>query len=149
MASQKFSTAAIIAIAVTGVLLTLTTAGLVSTINTIPATGTVTSVGVRVYSDSGLTRNATSIDWGSMSPGGNINKLIYLKNTGTVPIALSMTETAWNPVGANGPITMTWDKEGTVLAAGQATTATLTLSVLSSISGITTFSFNVVLTGTP
>ncbi len=149
MAYQKFSTAAIIAIAVTGVLLTLTTAGLVSTINTLPATGTVTSVGVRVYSDSSLTQNCTSVDWGSISPGNNINRLIYLKNTGTVPIALSMTETSWNPVGANGPITMTWDKEGTVLAAGQATSATLTLNISSSISSITTFSFNIVLTGTP
>lgn len=149
MTYQKFSTAAIVAIAVTGVLLTLATAGLVSTTNTLPSSGTVTSVGVGVYSDSGLTQNCTLINWGSVSPGNNINRVIYLKNTGTVPVALSVAETAWNPANANGSITMRWDKEGTVLASGQATAATLTLSVSSNTTGITTFSFNIVVTGTP
>jgi hypothetical protein len=148
MAMRKISTGAILAIVMVGVILTLTTAGLLSVNQTVPSTGTVTSVNVGVYSDSACTLTLTSIDWGTISPGTSVTRTIYVKNTGNTQITLSMTKTNWNPTGANGPITITWDKESTTLAANAVATATLTLSVSSSISGITAFSVNIVITGT-
>jgi hypothetical protein len=112
------------------------------------SSGTILTVNVGVYSDSACTQPLTSISWGTISPGSTITRTIYVKNTGTAQITLSMTTNSWNPTSANGPLTLTWDKEGATLTANQVATATLTLTVSSSISGITTFSVNIVIAGT-
>jgi hypothetical protein len=103
---------------------------------------------IGVYSDSACTQPLTSINWGTILPGGSVTRTIYIKNMNTTQITLSMTKTDWNPARANGPITLTWDKEGTTLTANQIATATLTLNVSPSINSITTFRFNIVITGT-
>ena len=149
MAMKKLSTGAIIAIiAITGMFLTLTTAGLLSVNQSISSSGSLTTVNVGVYSDSAYSQPLTSIDWGTISPGTTVTRTIYVKNTGNTQITLSMTTNGWSPTSANGPLTLTWNREGTTLSAGISTAATLTLSISSSISGITTFSVNIVITGT-
>jgi hypothetical protein len=147
MAMRKISTGAIVAIMAIGFVLVATTAGLLSVSQTVSSSGTVTAVNVGVYSDSGCTLNLTSIDWGTISPGHSVTKTIYVKNTGSAQITLSMTKAGWNPPSADGPITLTWNRETAVLNAGQSISATFILSVSSSISGITTFSVNIIITG--
>ena len=70
----------------------------------IPSSGLVVAVNVGVYSDAACTLNLTSIDWGSVYPGGSVPRTIYVKNTGNAPITLSMTTTSWNPTIAVGQI---------------------------------------------
>lgn len=101
-----------------------------------------------VYSDSACTQTLTSIAWGTVAPGGSTSRTIYVKNTGTVQMTLSMTKASWNPAGANGPITITWDKESSNVVPGAVATATLTLTVSSSISGITNYSVDITIAGT-
>mgnify|MGYP000140782920 CR=1 FL=1 len=113
----------------------------------IPSTGLVVAVNVGVYSDVACTLNLTSIDWGTVYPGGSVSRTIYVKNTGNVPMTLSMAATGWNPAGAAGQINVTWDKENASLNSGQSTSATLTLSVLQSVSGVTSFSVNIIISG--
>jgi hypothetical protein len=113
----------------------------------IPTSGSVFAVNVGVFSDSACTVNLTSISWGAVSPGESVDRTVYVKNTGNAPITLSMTTSGWSPAAANGPITISWNKEGTVLNAGQSTAATITLSTSSGISGITDFSVNIIVTG--
>ena len=113
----------------------------------IPSSGMIVAVNVGVYSDAGCTQNLTSIDWGSVYPGGSVPKTIYVKNTGNAPITLSMTTTSWNPTIASGQINVAWDKENTVQNAGQSTSATLTLSVSQNVSGVTSFSMNIIVSG--
>ena len=148
----KASLGVILAVAVTGLFLTVTTAGLLSANQTVPSSGTVatvtTTVNVGVYSDSQCRTPLESIDWGSILPGSTVTRTMYVKNTGNTSITLSMTKSNWNPASANGPITLSWNREGTSLTVGQSTMATLTLSVSSSISGITTFGVDIVITGT-
>jgi hypothetical protein len=144
----RASLGVILAVAVTGLFLTVTTAGLLSANQTVPSSGTITTVNVGVYSDSRCTQPLESIDWGSLSPGSEVTKTMHIKNAGNTSITLSMTKSNWNPASANGPITLSWNKEGTSLTFGQTTTATLTLSVSSSISGITTFGVDIIITGT-
>lgn len=148
MAMQKISTGAIIAIVLVGLILTVSTAGLLSVSQSISSSGTVTAVNVGVFSDSYCTQTLTSIDWGTISPGNSVTKTVYVKNTGNAQITLSMTKASWNPAGANGPVTVTWNREGTVLNSEASIAAILTLSVSSGISGISTFSVNIVVTGT-
>jgi hypothetical protein len=148
MSPKKLSMVALIAIIVTLIILTVTTTGLLSVNQTISSSGTVTAINVGVYSDSACTTELTSIDWGTISPGNSENRTIYLKNTGNAQITLSMTKTNWNPANADGPITLTWNRESTKLDVDQVTTAALTLSLSESISGITNFSVDIVITGT-
>jgi hypothetical protein len=148
MARRKISTGVILSIAAIGLILTVTTAGLLSVSQTVSSTGTVTAVNVGVYSDSSCTVVLTSIDWGTTPPGNSVTRTFYVKNTGNTQITLSMSKNSWVPSSANGPITVTWNRESVTLNSGSSTSATLTLSVSSSISGITSFSVNIVITGT-
>ena len=147
MAIPKLSTGVIIALAATSIFLTLVTAGIIVT-QTVPSTGTVTTVNVGVYSDSECTQNCTSISWGSMYPGNSTSRIIYVKNTGTVPITLSMTTDSWEPIEAEDYLTLTWNPEDDTLNPGQSTPATLTLLVAPDTGNLTTFNFNIIITGT-
>jgi hypothetical protein len=138
-------TTAVVAI---GMFVTLLTSGAIISSKTITSTGIIATANLGVYSDSACTQSLTSINWGTVSPGGSVARTIYVKNIGTTQMTLSMTGTNWNPASANGPITLTWNRDGTALDANQVATATLTLSASSSISGITTFNLDIVITGT-
>ena len=59
-----------------------------------------------------------------------------------------MTTLNWSPANANGPITLTWNQEGTKLQPGASVPAILTLSVSSSIIDITSFSIQINVIGT-
>ena len=148
MALGKMSIGAIIAIALTGMFLTLSTTGLLTMNLTVPSTGTVSTINVNAYSDSACTQTLTTLNWGNIAPGNSVTKTVYVKNTGNAQVTLKMTKTNWNPTTAGGVITVSWNKEGTTLGVSQVATATFTLSAPSSISGITTFTFDIVITGT-
>ena len=148
MEIRKISTGAAIAIAATGLFLTLLTTGLLMSSQTLQSSGTVTAVNIGVYSDSGCTQNLTSINWGSIYPSNSTTRIIYVKNNGSLPVTLTMTTGNWVPSNANTYISLSWNQEGTVLSAGQSTTATLTLSASASAGNITSFSFNIIITGT-
>src|SRR3990170_3966000 len=98
MEIRRLAPGAIIAIvAIAGLFLTLTTAGLLSINQSVPTAGTVSTVNVGVYSDSTCTQQLTSISWGSVAPGASAARTVYVKNTGTAQISLSMTRANWNP----------------------------------------------------
>lgn len=147
----------IIAIAIVGVILTAYTAAVMNpSVKTLPSTGSVTTtqtpvetVNIALYSDAALTQSLTSVDWSSLTPGSSTTKTIYIKNTGTQSVTLSLSTSNWNPTQANGPISLSWDKTGATLAAEASTSAVLTLNIQSSISGITSFTFSIAVTGTP
>jgi len=131
-----------------GLFVTLLASGALISSRTIASSGVIATTNLGVYSDSACTQSLTSINWGTVSPGGSVARTIYVKNLGTNQLTLSMTGANWSPASADGPITLTWNREGTALGANQVATATLTLRVSSSISGITTFNVNIVITGT-
>jgi hypothetical protein len=105
------------------------------------------TVQIGVYNNSGCTNAVSNIAWGTLSPGGVGTQTVYVRNEGSVSVTLNMTTSNWNPSTALSYMTLTWDKEGYVLTAGSVVSAVLTLTVSSSITGITTFSFNTTITG--
>jgi len=122
--------------------------GLLSSTLTISSVGTVKTVDVGAYWDEACTNEVTTIDWGSISPGASKSVTIYLKNEGNTPITLTMNTTSWSPSAAANYISLSWDYSGEQIAAGGVIQVTLTLSVSSNISGITSFTFDIVITGT-
>lgn len=148
MAMRKVSTGAMVAIAVTGLFLTMVTAGVLVSSQTVPSVGTITAVNVGVYTESGCTQNCTNIDWGTLAPGNSTTRTVYVKNTGSVPVTLSMATGNWIPSNANIYLTLAWNRPNYVLAAGSSVSATLTLTASASAGSITAFSFNIVITGT-
>ena len=121
----------------------------VQTSRTVSNVGTVKAVGVGVYWEYGCINQVTSINWTTLEPGQKVNKTVYIKNTSNVPVTLSMTtpSSSWNPPTASNYIKCTWNSEGKSLSANQVTPAVLTLSINATISGITNFSFDIVIIG--
>ena len=148
MVLHKASTGTVIALAITGLFLTLAASGVLTASKTVPTSGTLTAVNVAIFNDSGCTQNCASIDWGTVSPGNAVTKTIYIKNLGTIPVTLSMNNGSWVPTNANSYLTVTWNRGNYALNPGASISAALTLKASSSTSGITSFSFNIIITGT-
>jgi hypothetical protein len=125
----------------------LAVSGLLVTQKVLSSSGSVKAINVEVYWDVECTQVVTSIDWGNPEPGDSLNRTIYVKNTGSAPMTLSMSCSGWSPVEAENYLTLTWDKEGAQVDAGVVVQAVLTLSVSESVSGFTDFSFNIVIEG--
>jgi hypothetical protein len=106
------------------------------------------SVQLGVYQDSGCTVALSGVSWGTLDPGTTSTATIYLKNEGSVPATLGMSAGNWNPVLASSYFTLTWNRAGYVLAVNASVPAVLSLTVSSSISGVTTFSFDITITAT-
>ena len=140
------STAFVVAMCL-ALLILIASGALVST-STVSASRIVAKAKLGIYSNSACTQKITSIDWGTISQGSSISKTVYVKNLGTTPLTLSISNTNWNPTTVNGSIALIWNRESTILARNQVTSANFTLGVSSSISGITSFSMDIVITGT-
>ena len=146
MAMRKATMGAVLAIAAIGVLVSALGAR-VST-RTISNTGSIMAVGIGVYSDSGCTAALSSVSWGTLDPGSTATATAYLKNEGNVPVTLSIQAGNWNPASAQNYFTLTWNRNGYVLAVGASVQAVLSLAVSSSISNVTNFSFDITITAT-
>jgi type IV secretory pathway VirB10-like protein len=77
-----------------------------------------------------------------------VTSTIYVKNNGTIPVVLTMTTGTWSPATASSYVSLSWDMQDYVLAAGSSVQAVLTLSISSSVSGLTSFTFDITITGT-
>jgi hypothetical protein len=151
VSTQRIPFGVIVAIALTGIVVSALAASLLITYQNVSSTGNVKAVGIGVYSDSGCNNNVTSIDWGFLESGAQINRTVYLQNSGNVPLRLNITTNSWDPVSACDYITLSWNREGYVLGTDQSTRvvqAVLTLSISPSTTGITGFGFDIILTGT-
>jgi hypothetical protein len=146
--STKKSKILIIAAIISALTLTATTAAVLSTSQNVPLTGTINAVNLGVYSDSGCTQTVTSLNVGTLNPGGTATQTIYIKNTGNVPETLTMTTNNWTPTNASSSLTLTWNRQNTSLNAGNSTQAILTLTAAANTGTLTTFSCDVTLTGT-
>lgn len=111
-------------------------------------TGSLHTVGVGVYLDLPCANKVTSIDWGTLDPGSNVNKTVYIRNEGNAAATLSMSTSNWNPAAASSYMTLAWNYNGQTLAVGQVVQVKFTLAASSSITGVTTFSFDITIIAT-
>lgn len=125
----------------------ISVSGLLNVERTISSTGSIKSINVEVYWDSGCTQVVDDVDWGQAMPGEDVVKTVYVKNFGNSPMTLSLSYSAWSPVEAGYYLSLAWNREGSVVNAGSVRSAELTLSVDYSISGISDYSFNILIQG--
>jgi len=143
---QKITIGTVLSIAVMGMV--LSTLGVLVATRTISNTGNLKAVGVGVYWNSGCTSVVSSVDWGALAPGVTKDVTLYVKNEGTVSLSMNIRTDNWNPASASSYVTLSWNRENYVLSPGSVAQAVLTLSVSSSITGITNFSFDIIISGT-
>jgi len=148
MSLQKNAMLAAATIAIAGIMVTLVAFAALSASRTVPLSGTITTVNVEAYSDSACTVPCTALNVGTVNPGSTVTQTVYIKNTGTVPVTLTMATSNWSPANANSYLTLSWNRPNYVLNAGLSVQATLTLVVASDTGSLTTFSVSVTITGT-
>jgi hypothetical protein len=146
--NKKITKIAILAITLTVSFLAIATAGLLTTSQNVPVSGTISAINLGCYTNSGCTTPLISVDFGTITPGSQNNQTIYVKNTGNTAENLTMTTNTWSPSNANTYLTLTWSPTTTTLAPGASTSATLTLTASSGAGVLSGFSFNIVFTGT-
>jgi len=146
--NQKYTKLTVAAIAIAGILITITAVAALSASRTLPLNGTITTVNVEAYTDSACTTPCTALNVGTVSPGSTVTQTIYIKNTGNVQVTLTMATSNWNPTTASSYLTLSWNRQNTNLNAGASVSATLTLTVASNTGSLTTFSCSVTITGT-
>lgn len=107
--------------------------------------GTVKTVGVGVYWDPDCVNTVTSINWGTVEPGSNETVTVYIRNEGNSASTLSMYTSNWSPSNASDYISLGWDYGGQSVNPNEIVEAAFTLVVSSSIEGVTSFSFDIVI----
>jgi hypothetical protein len=112
--------------------------------STISNVGTLKlSVGVGVYSDNRFTNKITTIDWGTLDPGTTKIFSVYIRNEGSSALTLSMSASNWNPSTASNYLTLTWSYTGQTVNSNGYVQVTFTLAVSESVTGISSFSFDI------
>lgn len=144
---NRFQTLAVYAVIATALAATSVTA-LLTAQKTISGTGSIQTVGVGVYWDQQCTNATSSLNFGLMAPGSSKNFTLYLKNTGNSILTLSMTTKNWNPTQASNYMTLAWNREGQQINPNQVIGFVITLSVAANVQGISSFSFDTVISGT-
>jgi len=102
---------------------------------------------VEIYSDKNCTTMVTSVDWGTVEPGGSYNSTVYAKNLGNVGVKLYLSTQNWNPAQAYQYMSLSWNYTGYVLPPSQSTPLLLTLTLFTNATGITNFSFEILVRG--
>ncbi|MCW4015794.1 MAG: hypothetical protein NWF06_05440 [Candidatus Bathyarchaeota archaeon] len=121
------------------------------TSTTFSSTGSIqiqTSAGIGVYLDSECGTQLDSMSWGTLQPGGSQTTTCYIKNEGSSATTLSLETDGWSPTSAETYLNLNWDYSGDPINPNEMVQVTLTLSVDSSIEGISSFSFDITIVGT-
>jgi len=104
------------------------------------------TVKIGVYTGSDCAVSVTEIDWGTLMPGDAATQPIYIRNEGDVPVLLTLSAEAWNPAEAEQYMALTWNYDGSQIAVGTGVSVEFQLTIFSNCTGITSFSFDIVIT---
>ena len=108
--------------------------------------GVIRTVGLEAFLDSDLTIKATTLDWGLMSPGDSSNVTLYLKSSSTIPAEIMFSTENWEPSAAQPFFNLLWDYNNQLLSPNQVISVIFTLQVSENVTGVTTFTFDLILT---
>jgi len=110
--------------------------------------GDVDAINVGVYWDGNCSSTVSFIDWEGIEPGSVKNVSLFVKNEGTVAADLFLSTDYWSPSNASEFMTLSWDYNGQILDRFEIVFVVLTLQVSPSVSGIKSFSFDIIIGAT-
>ena len=110
----------------------------------IPGKGEVVALDVEVYVDPDCTVVLDLIDWGRLYPGESRNTTFYVKLLGNTPSTLDLSTDNFLPIVAQEYLALTWDYDGHIVNPEDVLEAIVTLTVSSSIAGVESFSFDMI-----
>jgi hypothetical protein len=113
----------------------------------ISSTAMLKAVGIGVYSDAACSTQVSQINWGVLEPGSNKTVTVYIRNESNVPVALTLATADWNPVNATEFISLSWDQQNVQVDPPSVTLAILTLHVAAETTGLSTFTFTIIIAG--
>ncbi len=145
---RQSNKATILGLIIISTITSIGVSGLLSASKTLSSSGSIKAINVGVYDDIGCTQASSSIDWGTPEPGDLVTKTLYVKNLGNADMTLHLATTNWTPAAASNYLTVSWDRESSVLSPDEVVETTITLGVSNSITGIDTFSFQIIIEGT-
>jgi hypothetical protein len=111
-------------------------------------TGAITVINLGVFSDAACAFPILRVDWGNVLPGSINPQIIYVLNTGNIPMVLSMTYGDWSPPEAAQVISLLWNASGIVLQPRENVAARLNLQVSPNTGLLQNFTFTMTITGT-
>lgn len=125
----------------------LAASGLLAASKTLSSSGSVKAINVEVYWDFEGTQTVDVVDWGLPGPGDTVNQSMFIKNSGNAPMNLSLTTASWTPAEAESYLYPSWNGEGLSIDPDEVVMVTLTLEVSEGVTGITHFSFTLIIEG--
>lgn len=127
------------------IIVAVVTASIVYFTLRVHGTGTIKLIGLEAYGDPETTQVISSVNWGELTPGGYSQVVLYLKSTSTAPANLTLSTDSWSPSEAANFLTLEWDYDGSALQPGEVRGVLFTLRVSGSVTGITSFEFDMVI----
>ena len=107
----------------------------------------IKTMGVGVYYDQNCTMQVASIDWGILEPHTSTTKTLYVKSLSNVAVTLYVYAENWNPPECEKYMTLTAYPNNVTVQPDEVVEVSLTLSVAQNVTGITTFTFDIVFLG--
>lgn len=102
---------------------------------------------IGVYWDENCGKRADSINWGVLSPNETEEVVVYVRNEGNESFLLVLSSLNWNPENAPQYLYFSWSCADNMTEAGEVAKVTQRLKVSSYVSGISTFSFDIIFDG--
>lgn len=81
-----------------------------------------------------------------MYPGDSKTILAYVRNTGSSSFTMDLSTAQWSSAEAEQYLALAWNYDGETVEPGQVVPVKLTLQVSPSTTGVTDFSFDIVVT---
>jgi hypothetical protein len=105
------------------------------------------TVEIDVFEDSSCSTVLTSVDWGEIEAGELTTASLYVKNNGDSSVVLGLSSESWSPSEAEDYIILYWDYDGSSISPGNGVDIILTLDVDVDCPELSSFSFDMVITG--
>lgn len=139
---REFTLSFVAALVVTCILIVSMTTNSIANVSAVEANG------VGIYWNSNCSNAVSSINWGTLAPSSVKNITVYIRNEEQKPIFLFLSTTNWNPPETSNYLNLGWNyTRGQQTNPGEILQITLTLSVSRYIKGISSFSFDIIVTG--
>jgi len=135
-----FATLCLLAIVVLGAI-----TGGFGSFGSIVRADSVKGIGVGIYWDQTCSNRTLTFQWGQLDPGANKTLTIYVKNECNSPIVLSLETSNWTPSASAHYISLAWNYSSQVINANDVVPIEITLTINSTINGISDFNYNTII----